>query len=177
MASGSGKLTAIITYLEMTERPTHRPHLPVGPAVALFRARNMMPAFYRYLYREVGREHHWMLRRAMDDATLDAIINAETTRIDVLYVDGCPAGFFELDSSRLPRDVEIAYFGLIGKYTGMGLGKWLLGAAIDAAWDRQPQKVTVHTNSLDHPRALPLYQKMGFVPVGRSEEEVDAWED
>lgn len=177
MASGSGKLTAVITYLEMTERPAHRPHLPVGPAVALFRARSMMPAFYRFLYREVGREHHWMLRRAMDDAALDAIINAETTRIDVLYVDGCPAGFFELESSRLPRDVEIAYFGLIGKYTGMGLGKWLLGAAINAAWDRQPQKVTVHTNSLDHPRALPLYQKMGFVPVGRSEEEVDAWED
>ena len=27
--------------------------------------------------------------------------------------------------------------------------------------------VTVSTNSLDHPRALPLYQKAGFSPVRR----------
>jgi hypothetical protein len=27
--------------------------------------------------------------------------------------------------------------------------------------------MTVNTNSLDHPRALPLYQKAGFVPVRR----------
>ena len=34
--------------------------------------------------------------------------------------------------------------------------------------DRRPLGlVTVNTNSLDHPRALPLYQKAGFVPVRR----------
>ena len=32
---------------------------------------------------------------------------------------------------------------------------------------RAPAGVTVNTNSLDHPRALPLYQKAGFVPVRR----------
>ena len=36
------------------------------------------------------------------------------------------------------------------------------------AWDRPgAARVTVNTNSLDHPRALPLYQKAGFVPVRR----------
>ena len=36
------------------------------------------------------------------------------------------------------------------------------------AWDRPgTARVTVNTNSLDHPRALPLYQKAGFVPVRR----------
>ncbi len=146
-ASDMARLKASITFLEMIARPAHRPPLPAGPAVALLRVRNMMPAYYRFLYREVGKEHHWMLRRRMDDAALDAIINAPTTRIDVLYVDGCPAGFFELDSSRLPAEVEIAYFGLIGSYTGLGLGKWLLGAAIDAAWDLTPEKVTVKESS------------------------------
>jgi hypothetical protein len=37
--------------------------------------------------------------------------------------------------------------------------------------------VTIHTNTLDSPRALQLYQKMGFVPVGWSEEEVTPWAD
>ena len=32
---------------------------------------------------------------------------------------------------------------------------------------RAPGSVTVNTNSLDHPRALPLYQKAGFAPVRR----------
>ena len=29
--------------------------------------------------------------------------------------------------------------------------------------------MTVHTNTFDHPRALALYQRMGFVPVRREE--------
>jgi hypothetical protein len=29
--------------------------------------------------------------------------------------------------------------------------------------------MTVNTNTLDHPRALALYQKMGFVPVRRED--------
>jgi GNAT superfamily N-acetyltransferase len=171
------RLTAQITYLEMRERPRHRPPLPTRPPLALLRARNMSLSFYRFLYGEVGRPHHWVLRRRMADADLATIIGAETTRIDVLYVEGCPAGFFEIDSKKAPAEAEIAYFGLIPAYTGMGLGKWFLAAAIDAAWEAMPERVTVHTNTLDHPRALPLYQKMGFDPVGRGEEEVDAWED
>ena len=36
------------------------------------------------------------------------------------------------------------------------------------AWDRPgTRRVTVNTNTLDHPRALPLYQKAGFAPVRR----------
>ena len=40
----------------------------------------------------------------------------------------------------------------------------------------KPAKITVHTNTLDHPAALPLYQKLGFVPVAVSEGDVEAWE-
>jgi hypothetical protein len=33
-----------------------------------------------------------------------------------------------------------------------------------------PTFVTVQTCTLDHPAALPLYQKLGFSPVGQSRE-------
>ncbi len=176
MSTKSKKLTAHITFLEMRARPSMRHHAPSGRALALLRTKAMPLAFYRYLYSEVGRLHHWMMRRRLNDWELSAIIHADTTRIDVLYVDGCPAGFFELDSSRLPGEVELAYFGLTPDFTGQGLGKWFLASAVEAAWDRHPGFVSVHTNTLDHPRALALYQKVGFEPVGRGEEEVDAWE-
>ena len=36
------------------------------------------------------------------------------------------------------------------------------------AWDRPAaERLLVNTNSRDHPRALSLYQKAGFVPIRR----------
>lgn len=45
---------------------------------------------------------------------------------------------------------------------------FLLQTAVHGAWDRPAtRRVTVNTNTLDHPRALRLYQKAGFEPVRR----------
>ena len=164
------KLTARVTFLEMRHRPKRHFPQPTRPRLALMRAQNMPVAFYRYLYEQVGRDYHWYLRRVMADVELENIIQSDNTQIDVLYADGCPAGFFELDLSNLPASVEIAYFGLMEHAAGQGLGRWFLGAAIEAAWEHNPAKVVLQTCTLDHPAALPLYQKMGFSPVGQARE-------
>ena len=57
--------------------------------------------------------------------------------------------------------------------TGLGLGRWFLGAAIEAAWATGPKQIVVQTCTLDHPAALPLYQKLGFSPVGQVKEAVE----
>jgi len=170
--SEARSVIARVTYLEMREHKRVHAPPPMGQGIALMQARGMPVAFYRYLYDQVGREHHWWLRKAMADAELSAIIGAESTHIHVLYADGCPAGYFELDASGLPETVELAYFGLCADYVGRGLGRWFLRCAIDAAWEHGPGRVTVHTNNFDHKAALPLYQKMGFSPIGTGEEEI-----
>ncbi len=104
------------------------------------------------------------------------IIQGGDTLVEVLYADGCPAGFFELSLADLPDRVEIVYFGLVPDFQGLGLGRWFLLSAVERAWSQGPEKVTVHTNSLDHPSALGLYQRVGFSPVAISEEEVTVWE-
>ncbi len=48
---------------------------------------------------------------------------------------------------------------------GGGLGKMLLQTAIAEAWYRGIDRMTVNTCTLDHPRALGLYQAMGFRPL------------
>ncbi len=149
--------------------------MPHGQRVALMRARQMPLSFYRYLYREVGKPHHWLLRRQTSDGELAEAIHAPTTRIDVLYVDGCPAGFYELDLARLPGEAEILYFGLMPEFQGRGLAKFFLSEAIHAGWDNEPEKLVIHTNTLDSPRALQLYQRMGFAPYGYDEEIVEPW--
>jgi len=159
-----GKLETTITYLEITERPPH-PHVvpPHGTKTALLRARRPTIAFYRFLYDTVGEPWLWYERRAMDDATLNAIIRDDGVEIYVLYVDGVPAGFAELDR-RAGTEIELAYFGLMPEFIGRGLGRFLLTWAIDTAWSHEPERLWVNTNSLDHPKALALYQRCGFRP-------------
>jgi GNAT superfamily N-acetyltransferase len=99
----------------------------------------------------------------MDDATLSAIIRDDRVEIYVLYVDGVPAGFAELDR-REAEEIELAYFGLMPDFVGRGLGRFLLTWAIDTAWSHEPERLWVNTNSLDHPKALALYQRCGFRP-------------
>jgi GNAT superfamily N-acetyltransferase len=165
-----------VTELEMRAIPAHREPAPSGPRIALMRASGMTAAYYRFLYREVGKPHHWFVRRDLGDAALLADIAPEKTELFVLYVDGCPAGFFELSLESKPEIIEIAYFGLMPDYQGRGLGRFFLSEAVFAAWTHGPEKVVIETNTLDSPRAIIMYQRLGFVPVLQRDEKVPAWE-
>lgn len=160
-------LKATVTHLQMTRRPRTSTPLPVNLHATLMRATDIPLHFYRYLQWQVGQEWHWVERLRMSDAQLAEIVHAKTTRIFVLSVDGAPAGFFEL-SDREEATVELCYFGLMDHVRKRGLGQWMLGQALSTAWSTTPARVIVSTNTLDHPAALPLYQKMGFEPVSQN---------
>ncbi len=165
-AAPPGKLADIITYLEMTARPARPPvPLPSG-RLALMRAERCTTAFYRFLYDTVGAPWLWFERRLWSDEKLAALITKAEVEIFVLYVGGVPAGFYELDR-RDARDVELAYFGLMPEFIGRGYGAYLLHAAVDGAWQRNPRRLWVHTCTFDHPRALGAYQRAGFVVYRR----------
>lgn len=170
-----GTMTARITHLEMLAPPPQRVAMPLGSRLAVMRARAMPLHFYRYLYEQVGRPHHWLARRHMPDAELAAILHGDRTEIHVLYADGAPAGFFELDLGGQPDENEIVYFGIVPDFQGRGLARFFLSEAIFAAWTHQPHRLVIHTNTLDNPRALQLYQRAGFSPYAFSEETVQPW--
>ena len=156
----------IITYLEMRERPnTPRIAAPLGK-LALMRAENCTVSFYRYLYETVGTPWLWYQRRLLDDGALAAEIGKPTTEIFVLYVGGVPVGYFELGAAA-PLETELCYFGLIPQFIGRGLGPFMLRAAIDRAWSRPIERLWVHTRKFDHPKALAVYQRAGFVVYAR----------
>ena len=162
----NGKLDDVVTYLEMFERPGGpRPPLPAGK-LALIQAEECPVSFYRYLYETVGTPWLWFERRLLSDVQLLAEISGPTTEIFVLYVSGVPAGYFELNTGEAEA-TELNYFGLMPEFIGRGLGPYLLQAAIDRAWSRPIERFWVHTCTFDHPRALPLYQRLGFVVYAR----------
>jgi GNAT superfamily N-acetyltransferase len=159
-------LEDVITYLEMLERPEGRRVPAPFDKLALMRAENCTVSFYRYMYDTVGRPWLWFERRLIDDTALSALLANPTIEIFVLYVRGVPAGFFELDVA-LPRETKLCYFGLIPDFIGRRLGPYLLQAAIDQAWARPIRRFWLHTSTFDHPKALSVYQRAGFVVYDR----------
>jgi ribosomal protein S18 acetylase RimI-like enzyme len=159
-----GCLDVVITHLEMTGPPG--PQRPPTPALklALLKVDEMPVAYYRYLYAEIGRDWIWHERRLLSDAQLATEIAAPAVEIHVLHAGGQPAGFAELDFRRLPAEAELRFFGLMPRFIGRGIGPWLLDWAIREAWRREPLRLVVNTCTLDHPKALALYQRLGFRP-------------
>jgi GNAT superfamily N-acetyltransferase len=156
----------VVTFLEMDAQPVHHFPPPSNLKIMLMRAEKPNAGFYRYLYDAVGGNYAWVDRKRMSDEKLLAAIHAPGVEIWVLYAAGAPAGFFELGPAA-DGAVELIYFGLIADFHGAGLGKWFLAEAIRAGWAMKPSKLVVETCTLDGPAALPLYQRLGFRPVGQ----------
>lgn len=160
-----------VTFLEMHADPGVSVAPPATP-LALLRARNMPLHFYRYLYDTVGRDYVWVNRKRFSDEALANVIHDERVEIYIPYVEGVPAGFAELDF-REAGTAELAYMGLVPEFMGQGLGEYLLAQAIDIAWQHPIRRMKVQTCTLDHPRAITLYQRMGFVPYAQTETELE----
>jgi GNAT superfamily N-acetyltransferase len=149
------------TYVQMF---AHAPRKIEAPrdGLTIVHARRPTLSYYRYLYDTVGRDWSWTSRKKLSDAELAAIIYDPRDEIHVLEVDGVPAGFVEMDR-RVDHEIEITQFGLMPEFIGQGLGRYFLQWAVDRAWSYAPRRLWLHTDTADHPAALPNYQKAGFV--------------
>jgi RimJ/RimL family protein N-acetyltransferase len=161
-----GQLEIVTTRLELRAIPRHPKVSLTGRTLALVHAKRPPLHFYRYLYATVGSPYLWWQRRELDDDALAAIVHDPRVEILVLQVDGVPGGFAELDRRRA-GEATIVYFGLMPELVGQGLGLPFLGRVLEHVWQAEDpglERVTVHASSTDHPRALMVYQRLGFVP-------------
>ncbi|MDV7144132.1 GNAT family N-acetyltransferase [Tropicimonas sp. TH_r6] len=159
-----------VTWLEMTERPSYGwPHQPLGAPASLLKAEDPPVWFFLSLYDAVGRDYAWEEMHDRSEEDLARWLHHPETSLYTLMRQGWPHGFFVLDH-RVPETCNLAYFGLVPQAIGRGLGRFLLQNAVLTAWDLPgTQKLTVNTNTLDHPRALQTYQRCGFDPVMRTD--------
>ena len=160
-----GDLAALVTYLEMFERPSD----PV-PQSSLSLRDMKRPDLddYRRLFRRIGAPWLWFSRLIRDDESLAAIIHdPDVDLFAVVDERGADVGFLELDY-RQPGECELAFVGLVPELSGKGHGRWLLAEAIRLAWREGVERVHVHTCSLDHPAALSAYRRAGFTPYKRA---------
>jgi len=167
----AGKIAAVVTLLEMTERPASI-EAPERADLALARIEAPTVAWYRDLYHRIGAEWLWFSRLRLADADLAAILEDPGTEVFALMRSGRAEGLLELDRSD-PLNVELAFFGVTPALVGTGAGRWLMAEALRIGWDFAPRRLWVHTCTLDHPRALGFYMKWGFRPYARAIEVAD----
>jgi GNAT superfamily N-acetyltransferase len=162
------QVAAIVTSLEMRERPRPRP-LP-DSNLRLVGWPMPEPGKYRALFRRVGEPWLWFSRLVMSDAELTRIIR--NPGVQVFAVEdraGIEVGMLELDF-REPATCELSFFGLVPELAGRGHGRWLMAQALALAWRKDVSRVWVHTCTLDHPSALGFYRAQGFTPFARAVE-------
>jgi hypothetical protein len=166
------RIPMTVTFLEMNAKPTVPPPPQPRGKIALLRVEKPTTHFYRYLYDTIGGDYFWVDRKKLAPDKLAETIQDPRNLLYVLYTEGNPAGMAELDL-RKPEVCNISYFGLMPEVVGRRLGFFFLYHTCINAWLQPIQRLTVNTCTLDHPRALPLYQRMGFTPYSREERFVE----
>lgn len=164
-----GKIAAVATYLEMT-----RPSRPRGPSLpgTMERLSGGDMARYRRLYARIGQPWLWFSRAVMSGDNLASTLADRNVEAWLLVLGGADVGIAELDFRQAP-DCELAFFGLVPEACGRGLGRALIGEAVRRAFARPIRRLWLHTCTLDHPAAVPLYMRAGFTPYRRAIEIAD----
>ncbi|MGI9380687.1 MAG: GNAT family N-acetyltransferase [Methyloligellaceae bacterium] len=157
-----GKLATIVTSLQMFEAP-ELPDFKTAFTASLAKISHPDIDWYLRLYRRVGEDWLWFSRLQENPSKLESIIRNPSVEIFSLTVGDEEKGLLELDF-RTNRECELAFLGITQDLQGRGFGSQLLNYGIKQAWSKPINRLWVHTCTLDHPRALVLYQQAGFVP-------------
>jgi GNAT superfamily N-acetyltransferase len=161
------------THLEMHSRPRLR--WPTEPRLDVGQVTIPCPELNRFFYASVGADWWWYDRLGWSYQRWREYVDRSELETWVGYRAGTPAGYFELEHQP-GESIELTCFGLLPGFVGQGLGSELLAFAVSRAWDLNPNRLWVHTCTLDHPRALALYEAHGFRAF-RIEEKVEQLPD
>ncbi len=147
-------------FLEMRGAPAAEA-LACPPSASIIEATSLSNEEYLALYHGVGAPWLWYERSELSVPELSKLIHAPGVSIYLLQQDGVTAGFCELETSPT-QQTQLLYFGLMKPFIGAGLGSYFLDWTVRRAFESQIDRLWVHTCSLDHPRALAAYEKVGF---------------
>ncbi|HEX4247175.1 MAG TPA: GNAT family N-acetyltransferase [Pseudonocardia sp.] len=170
----NGAVLITTTSLRQLDPSDLVPAAPPTEPARIERVEEPAPEFARFLYTAVGGDWHWTDRLPWNLAAWTECLRRPGAELWVAWHRGGPAGYVELAASTPAHaagtHTEIAYFGLLPRYIGRGLGGQLLTDGIRRAWtlhERWPglapvSVVWLHTCTLDGPHALRNYTARGF---------------
>ena len=154
-------MTVTVSYLVMYAPEELRAKYPVAPRLQIQPVSPPRWQFNQSMYRRIGADWYWQEKRDWPDDRWREYAEAPGLHTFAASYAGEAAGYFELRHD--PHGgIEIVYFGLLAAFIGKGLGGAMLGRALQHAWALGPERVWVHTCTLDHPAALANYEARGM---------------
>tara|TARA_X000001036_G_scaffold377420_1_gene367227 strand:- start:77 stop:580 length:504 start_codon:yes stop_codon:yes gene_type:complete len=116
----------------------------------------------KFFYKNIGKKHYWVDRLIWTDKQWIDYTDDKKVKTFVLKKQEDLVGYYELISHLDQNEIEIAYFGILEEYQNQKLGSFLLTSAIKNSFLSNPDRVWVHTCSLDHRNALHNYISRGM---------------
>jgi GNAT superfamily N-acetyltransferase len=154
-------VTVLVSYLVMYAPEQLRAKPFDDPRLVIHPVNPPSWQFNQSMYRRIGADWNWQEKRDWPEDRWRAYVEAPGLHSFAATWSGEPAGYFELREDA-HGGIEITYFGLLAGFIGKGLGGAMLGCALQRAWMLGPDRVWVHTCTLDHPAALANYQARGM---------------
>ena len=125
----------------------------------------------KFFYKQIGVDHYWRDRLIWSDKEWLKYAENKNLETHILKKGEDLVGFYEQEYHSTPNEVELINMGILKEFRGLKLGSILLNHAIASASRKNPNRMWVHTCSLDHKHALQNYQSKGFEIF--KEEEID----
>ena len=116
----------------------------------------------KFFYKNIGKKHRWFDRLVWTDKQWIDYTVDKKVKTYVLKKEKDLVGYYELIFHTEQNEIEIAYLGILEEYQNQKLGSFLLTSAIQSSFLLNPNRVWVHTCSLDHKNALDNYLSRGM---------------
>jgi len=125
----------------------------------------------KFFYKQIGIDHYWRDRLLWSDKEWLKYVANKSLETHILKKGDDLIGYYEQEYHPNSNEVELINMGVLKEYRGLKLGSTLLSHAIASASRKNPNRMWVHTCSLDHKYALLNYKSKGFEIF--KEEEID----
>ena len=116
----------------------------------------------KFFYKQVGKDHFWRDRLLWSDKEWSKYINNKSLVTGVMKIDNELIGFYEQEYHETKNEIELIQMGILKEYQGKKFGSFLLKYIINEGFNKNVERIWVHTCSLDHKYALDNYLSKGF---------------
>jgi len=116
----------------------------------------------KFFYKQVGKDHFWRDRLLWSDKEWSKYVDNKNMETGVMKLDSKLIGFYEQEYHEAKNEIELIQMGVLKEYQGKKLGSFLLKYIIHESFNKNIERIRVHTCSLDHKYALNNYLSKGF---------------
>ncbi len=116
----------------------------------------------KFFYRQIGKDHFWRDRLLWSDKEWIKYVDNINLETGVMRLNEELVGFYEQEFHKEKNEIELIQMGILKEFQGKKFGSFLLEFIAQKAFDKNVERLWVHTCSLDHKYALDNYLSKGF---------------